>query len=72
MGAPLGEVPPSSCMVPHNGKAAGEHSKNSGEGGFRGSAKKRWSLEEGCMGAAPFGGGTSLCGRGTAEPSKMM
>ena len=34
--------------------------------------KRRWNLEEGCMGVAPFGGGTSLYGRGTAEHSKMM
>ena len=34
--------------------------------------KRRYSLEEGCMEAAPFGGGTSLYSRGAVEPSKMM
>ena len=34
--------------------------------------KRRWNLVEGCMRAAPFRGGASLHGRGTAEPSKMM
>ena len=35
-------------------------------------SKRRQNLQEGCMGATPFGGGTSLCGRGAAKHSKMM
>ena len=42
------------------------------KGDFGEVPKRRWNLVEGCMRAAPSGGGTSLHGRGTAEHSKMM
>ena len=54
MGAPFGEVPSSSCMVPHDGRATGEHTKNSGEEGFRGGAQKEIEFGGGMHRGCPF------------------
>ncbi|KAK0587057.1 hypothetical protein LWI29_016630 [Acer saccharum] len=41
-------------MFPHDGRAAGEHNKNSGEGGFRGGAQKEMEFGGGMYGGCPF------------------